>query len=219
MIDWQLVRRGITDARVLAAFAKVPREAFVAPELRHVAYEDRPLPIGEGQTISQPFVVALTLEALALQGDERVLEIGTGSGYAAALLSSLAAEVFTVERIERLARRAAAKLEALGILNVHVVNADGSLGLPEYAPYEAIAVAAAAPEVPRVLREQLSYGGRLVMPVGGVRGQELVRVVREDRNGFREERLARVAFVPLIGDAAWHPENMWTARGMNRKGT
>lgn len=218
MIEEQLVRRGIVDERVLAAFEAVPRELFVSAELANDAYADRPLPIGDEQTISQPFVVALTLAALGLRGVERVLEIGTGSGYAAALAGQLANEVFTVERIERLARTAALRLARLGLHNVHVLCADGSLGLADHAPYDAIAVAAAAPEVPRALRDQLAYGGRLVVPVGGPGTQELIRVTREGRGTWREERLAGVAFVPLIGEEGWHVDDMRAARRVNRRG-
>jgi protein-L-isoaspartate(D-aspartate) O-methyltransferase len=203
MVERQLVRRGISDVRVLAAFRDVPREAFVSENLEEVAYEDSPLPIGEGQTISQPFVVALTLEALELRGVERVLEIGTGSGYSAALLGRLAREVYTVERIPSLARAAAERLAAFGAERVRVVCADGSLGLPEHAPYDAIAVAAAGPRVPERLLEQLATGGRLVMPVGGEEGQRLVRVTRYGEHELIEEKLLDVSFVPLIGAAAW----------------
>jgi protein-L-isoaspartate(D-aspartate) O-methyltransferase len=217
MIADQLVRRGIVDERVLAAFAKVPRDLFVSEKLSELAYEDFPLPIGDEQTISQPFVVALTCAALRLEGTERVLEIGTGSGYSTAILAELAREVFSVERIERLAQAAAFRLARLGVANAHVTCADGSLGLREHAPYDAIAVAAAAPDVPRALREQLAQRGRLVMPVGGATGQRLVRVTRESAASWREEDLGAVAFVPLIGEDAWRPEEMHAARRVNRQ--
>jgi protein-L-isoaspartate(D-aspartate) O-methyltransferase len=203
MIEEQLVRRGIADARVLEAFRAVPREAFVPERLGEVAYQDSPLPIGGGQTISQPFVVALTLEALALTGTERVLEIGTGSGYAAALLGRLAAEVHTVERLAALADEARQRLAERGCKNVHVTLGDGSLGLPEHAPYDAIAVAAAGPSVPAALRDQLAVGGRLVMPVVRNGGQALVRITRQGPATWKEERLLDVTFVPLIGAQAW----------------
>jgi protein-L-isoaspartate(D-aspartate) O-methyltransferase len=203
MIESQLVRRGIGDARVLDAFRALPREAFVPERMGELAYEDSPLPIGSGQTISQPYVVALTLEALRLRGDERVLEIGTGSGYAAALLGLLAREVFTIERIEELAKTARERLENTGITNVTVVHADGSLGLPREAPFDAIAVAASGPRVPRALRMQLAIGGRLVMPVGEDGGQHLVRITRLSDDEWKEERLLAVSFVPLIGAEAW----------------
>ncbi|HEY8077423.1 MAG TPA: protein-L-isoaspartate(D-aspartate) O-methyltransferase, partial [Labilithrix sp.] len=203
MIEEQLVRRGITDARVLDAFRALPRETFVTDALTELAYQDSPLPIGEGQTISQPYVVALTFQALGLRGDEKVLEIGTGSGYAAALLGLLASEVWTVERIASLAETARARLASVGLANVHVAHADGSLGLPAHAPYDAIAVAASGPRVPQALRDQLAIGGRLVMPVGVEDGQHLVRVTRLGEDEWSEERLIDVTFVPLIGAAAW----------------
>jgi protein-L-isoaspartate(D-aspartate) O-methyltransferase len=203
MIDSQLVRRGISDARVLDAFRALPRETFVPERMGELAYEDSPLPIGEGQTISQPFIVALTLEAMQLRGDERVLEIGTGSGYAAALLGLLAKEVYTVERIADLAETARQHLRAAGSSNVTVIEGDGSLGLPDHAPYDAIAVAAAGPRVPDALRMQLAVGGRLVIPVGDEGEQHLVRVTRVSDVEWREERLLAVSFVPLIGAEAW----------------
>ena len=206
MIETQLVRRDITDARVLDAFRALPREAFVPDRMGELAYEDSPLPIGEGQTISQPYIVALTLQALQLRGDERVLEIGTGSGYAAALLGLLAKEVFTIERIASLAETARKHLAAAGIENVAVIEGDGSLGLPRHAPFDAIAVAAAGPRVPETLREQLAIGGRLVIPVGDDDGQHLVRVTRVAEDRWTEERLLRVTFVPLIGAEAWGEE-------------
>ena len=166
MIRTQIAGRGVRDPRVLAALVAVPRERFVADELAEFAYEDAPLPIEEGQTISQPYIVALMVAALELRGDERVLEIGTGSGYAAAVLAHLAREVYTVERHEALAEIARRRLAELGCANVHVRHGDGTLGWPEHAPYDAIVVAAGGPDVPATLREQLAIGGRLVMPVG-----------------------------------------------------
>lgn len=203
MIREQLSARGITDRRVLAAFRAVPREEFVPVELRELAYEDSPLPIGADQTISQPYIVALTTEALALTGKERVLDVGTGSGYAAAIISRLAKEVFTVERIPELARRAAATLARIGYRNVEVICADGSLGLPEHAPYDAIAVGASAPTVPQALLDQLAPGGRLVIPVGPDHTQTLVRVTRMGDDMYRREAITEVRFVPLVGDQAW----------------
>jgi protein-L-isoaspartate(D-aspartate) O-methyltransferase len=207
MVERQLRGRGIGDALVLDAMAEVPREAFLSPNLREFAYEDTPLPIAEGQTISQPYIVAMMIEALALTGGERVLEIGAGSGYAAAVLGRIAGEVYTIERHGTLAARAAQHLEELGYDNVRVIHADGSGGWPEGAPYHAIVVAAGGPAVPPTLREQLAVGGRLVMPIGPTpRLQELVRVTRLDVDDYRQEDLADVRFVPLIGREAWPAE-------------
>ncbi len=207
MVDLQLARRGISDPRVLKAFRAVPREAFLPPELAEFAYRDTPLPIAGGQTISQPYIVAVTAEALGLRGTERVLEIGTGSGYAAAILSCLAKEVFTVERLEPLAEEARERLAGLGYRNVHVLCGDGTLGWLENAPYDAIAVAAGGPEVPKALLSQLSPSGRLVIPIGpDESSQSLVRVVREADGGFRREPIMSVRFVPLIGEQGWPEE-------------
>ena len=203
MIASQLRGRGIRSLAVLDAFAAIPREAFVDPELQHHAYADRPLPIGYGQTISQPYVVALTAELLALHGTDRVLEIGTGSGYAAAILGRLARRVDTIERIPELAERARETLASLGIRNVFVHCADGSLGWIDNAPYDGIAVAAYAPAPPPSLRAQLAVGGRLVMPVGPDRRQRLVKIVREIDDVFDERKLTPVAFVPLVGAEGW----------------
>jgi protein-L-isoaspartate(D-aspartate) O-methyltransferase len=206
MVSTQLVGRGIDDERVLAAMACVPRHLFVPEELCAQAYEDRALPIEEGQTISQPFIVALMAQALALAGDERVLEIGAGSGYAAAVLSLLAAEVYTIERWPALAATAERRLHDLGYRNVHVFVGDGTAGLPEYAPFNAIVVAAASPWAPRPLREQLADGGRLIIPVGGRDEQLLLRLTRHG-DEVRTERLSGVRFVPLIGAHAWEPRD------------
>ena len=202
----QLAGRGISDIRVLDAFRSVPREAFLPAELAEFAYHDTPLPIGEGQTISQPYIVALTIDALRLRGDERVLEIGTGCGYAAAVLSRLVAEVFTVERRESLAIGARERLARLGFHNVKVHHGDGTLGWPEHAPYAAIAVAAGGPEVPKALLSQLAPGGRLVIPVGPEDKQVLTRVTREGPTKYREESLTDVRFVLLIGEQGWREE-------------
>jgi protein-L-isoaspartate(D-aspartate) O-methyltransferase len=200
MVEEQLVRRDITDPRLLQAFLAVPREEFVPAELAELAYDDTPLPIGEGQTISQPYIVALTIQALGLTGEERVLEVGTGSSYAAAILSHLVQEVYTIERVAALAETARQRLERLGYGNVHVIHADGSLGWQDRAPYAAIAVAATGPQAPRALLEQLTRGGRLVMPIGlEAEPQMLVRITREDDTQYVEESLADVRFVPLIG--------------------
>jgi len=203
MVNDQLRRRDIVDPHVLAAFASVERERFVPGELAASAYDDAPLPIGAGQTISQPYVVAMTAQALQLRGHERVLEIGTGSGYAAAILSQLAREVETIERIEALAVAAAARLAELGFHNVHVHHGDGTLGWPAAAPYEAIAVAAGAPRPPRSLLDQLAIGGRLVVPHGDAEHQRLVRITRHERELLVEEDLGEVRFVPLVGAEGW----------------
>lgn len=199
----RLRRRGVGDARVLEAMAQVPRHLFVPEAFAAEAYEDRPLPIGEGQTISQPTMVAVMLGALRLEGAERVLEVGTGSGWEAALLSRLAAKVWTVELLAPLAERARAALRRLGCDNVEVVVGDGSLGWPAAAPYDAIVVAAGAPELPPPLLSQLADGGRLVAPVGrGLLGQSLVRVTRRgDASDY--ENLGACAFVPLRGTHGW----------------
>ncbi|HET6520917.1 MAG TPA: protein-L-isoaspartate(D-aspartate) O-methyltransferase [Geminicoccaceae bacterium] len=207
MVERQLGGRGITDAAVLEAMRAVPREAFVPEELAEFAYEDGPLSIGEGQTISQPYGVALMIEAADPGPNDRVLDVGTGSGYAAAVLSRIVAEVDTIERHASLAEAARARFERLGHGNVHVRVGDGSLGWPERAPYEAILVAAGGPEVPEALLRQLRVGGRLVMPVGErARTQKLLRVRRTDEEHFERDDLGAVAFVPLIGEQGWREE-------------
>jgi protein-L-isoaspartate(D-aspartate) O-methyltransferase len=208
MVHDQLEARGIQDCRVLKAMGSVPREAFVPENLKSNAYDDGPLPIGAAQTISQPFIVALMIEALEMRGGEHVLEIGTGSGYAAAVLGQIAANVDTVERIPELAHAAARRLKELHCENVQVHVGDGTLGWPEHAPYDAIVVAAGGPEVPDSLRQQLKVGGRLVMPVGGSRQtQELVRVRRVRTDEFQLQDLGGVRFVPLIGQEGWDSPN------------
>jgi len=203
MVSDQLRRRDIIDPHVLAAFGSVERERFVPRELGANAYDDAPLPIGSGQTISQPYVVAMMVQSLQLRGHERVLEIGTGSGYAAAILGSLVREVETIERIDELANAAAERLALLGFTNVHVHCADGTLGWPVGAPYEAIAVAAGAPRPPQSLLDQLTLGGRLVVPHGAPEHQRLVRITRREPNRFDEEDLGEVRFVPLLGAQGW----------------
>lgn len=203
MVEWQLAARGISDPRVLNAFLQVPREAFLPGNLRESAYDDNALPIGDGQTISQPYIVALTIEALHIGPNDRVLEIGTGSGYAAALLSQIAKQVYSVERIEALATLASERLKALGLNNVTVLCGDGTLGWPEYAPFNGIAVAAGGPEAPQALQEQLAPNGRLVIPIGSQHEQLLTRITREAPDRFRSENLAGVHFVPLIGAQGW----------------
>lgn len=203
MVDRQIARRGVRDERVLAAMRTVPRDRFVPEHRRDEAYRDRPLPIGSGQTISQPYIVAVMIEALAAGPDDRVLEVGAGSGYAAAVLGRVAGEVWAMERHDALARTARARLEALGYGNVHVVTGDGTLGLPEHAPYDAILVSAGGPDVPRPLLDQLATGGRLVIPVDdGHGGQELVRLVRTS-DGMERSSLGKVQFVPLVGAEGW----------------
>jgi protein-L-isoaspartate(D-aspartate) O-methyltransferase len=198
MVEEQLRARGIADERVLAAMGRIPRELFVPEPVRDRAYDDVALPIGGDQTISQPYMVARICEALAVRDDDRVLDVGTGSGYQAAVLAQLAAEVHTIERLAGLADRARAALGRLGFANVHVHVGDGSLGLPEHAPFGAIAVAAAAPEVPSSLYAQLRPGGRLVVPIGGRSGQELQLVVRSPE-GPAVLRSVPCRFVPLVG--------------------
>jgi len=197
-----LLRERGLGPRVITAMADVRREEFVPGELRGRAYDDSPLPIGEGQTISQPLIVALMIEALELMPDDRVLEVGTGSGYEAAVLAKLVADVVSVERVPALCERAAPVLSTLGYANVHVQVAGESLGWPKDAPYDAIVVAAGAPHVPRVLIDQLRDGGRLVVPVGDLRSQELVRA-KKTEHGVELTRLGPCAFVPLIGAEAW----------------
>jgi len=192
----------VKDTRVVEAIARVPREKFVPEEVRHSAYENVPLPIGYGQTISQPLIVAMMTEALLLNGSDKVLEIGTGSGYQTALLSLLAAHVVTVERIPPLAERAARVLSEQGYANVEVHVCGDILGRPEQAPYDAIIVTAAAPEVPRELLDQLGSGGRLVIPVGSRELQELVRIVKTAEGALRHN-LGPCRFVPLLGRSAW----------------
>ncbi len=207
MVEKSIFARGVRSKLVLDAMRSVPRESFLPTKLREFAYEDAPLPIEEGQTISQPYIVAFMTEALMLRGGEKVLEIGAGSGYAAAVLSEIAADVYTVERHGPLAEKAAATLADLGYDNVHVLHGDGTRGWPAHAPFDAIVVAAGGPTVPESLKEQLKIGGRLVIPVGAdLRTQELVRVTRISQNEYRREDLADVRFVPLLGEEGWAPE-------------
>ena len=204
MVERDLAGRGITDHLVLEAMADVPREAFVPPDLREFAYEDSPLPIEAEQTISQPYIVARMIQALELEGGERVLDIGTGSGYAAAVLSRIADEVYTIERHEELYELASSRFDELGYDNIQARHGDGTLGWPDAAPFDAIQAAAGGPEVPRVLLEQLRDGGRIIIPVGEtLHLQHLVRVVRHGKGDFETERLEPVRFVPLIGAGGW----------------
>jgi len=202
MVDLQIVRRGIKDPRVVAVMKKVPRHLFISESLRSQAYEDHPLPIEEKQTISQPYIVALMTEALQLKGHEKVLEIGTGSGYQTAILAELADKVFTIERIPSLAEKARKKLEELGYKNIVYRIGDGTLGWPEEAPFDGILVSAAAPSIPQPLIDQLAMGGRLIIPVGDRLSQELVLVERVPE-GIRKSFLGGVRFVDLIGKWGW----------------
>jgi protein-L-isoaspartate(D-aspartate) O-methyltransferase len=202
MVETQLRRRGIIDENVLAAMNTVPRHEFVPADFRNRSYDDSPLPIGEGQTISQPYIVAAMTAALYLTGSERVLEIGTGCGYQAAVLSILAKQVYTVECRSALATAAAQRLSRLGYSNVHVHCGDGTLGMPDFAPFDAILVAAAAPSVPPPLLAQLGEGGRLILPIGDAENQELQ--IMERRGGaFRTRTLEGCRFVPLVGCHGW----------------
>jgi protein-L-isoaspartate(D-aspartate) O-methyltransferase len=204
MVEKQIRARGVSDERVLEAMRRVPRHLFVPEDWSGAAYDDRPLPIGQGQTISQPYMVAVMTEAMGLRGDERVLEVGTGSGYQSAILAEIAGPVVTVERKPELKKKAARLLKELGYVNVEVVEGDGSGGYPPGAPYDAVMVTAGAPEIPEVLVEQLGPGGRLVIPVGNSFHQTLTRVTRaESGTGDRIEKLEGCVFVPLIGEYGW----------------
>lgn len=205
MVDEQLIKRGIKEERVLAAMRRVPRHLFVEEALQQRAYGDYALPIGEKQTISQPYMVALMTEALSLSGSEKVLELGTGSGYQTAVLAELSARVFSIERIKGLAHKARKVLESLKYMNVVIRLTDGTYGWKDEAPFDVILVTAGAPEIPSLLIEQLKIGGRLVIPVGGRMSQVLKRVVREEQ-GTVEEELGACVFVPLLGAYAWKKE-------------
>lgn len=207
MVEEQLLARDIRDERVLGALRKIPRHLFVAPEHLHLAYSDGPLPIGEDQTISQPYIVALMTQLLKLQEEDTCLEVGTGSGYQAAILAHLAKQVHTVERHKELAERAANLLAKLGIDNVSVHVGDGSRGLHAFAPYDGIVVTAAAPMVPPPLLDQLRDGGRLVLPVGQ-RGNQILERWQRKGQEFTYDEIAPVAFVPLMGEFGWQ-EGKW----------
>jgi protein-L-isoaspartate(D-aspartate) O-methyltransferase len=219
MVLEQLAARGVHDKRVLDAMSHVAREAFVPEHLRDMAYADRPLPIGEGQTISQPYIIGAMTEALGLEGDENVLEIGTGSGYAAAVLAHIARAVHTIERIPTLARRARDTLRRLGYDRVEVLEGDGSCGWAPAAPYDAIVATAEAPCIPPSLRAQLRPGGRLVIPVEDKScGQLLVRMVRGEDGKDRVEGIQPVRFVPLIGAEGWPDEDTWLGKSLGALG-
>ncbi len=207
MIEHQLIARGLRDQTVLNAVGAVQREEFIPSDLVEFAYSDSPLPIAASQTVSRPYVVALMTAALELKPDERVLEVGTGSGYAAAVLSEIAKEVYTIERHKILANTARKRLERLDYKNILVFYGDGTLGWPEYAPFDAIVVTAGGPNVPETLKRQMAIGGRLVIPVGAfLHVQQLLRIRRISEDEYKEEDLGSVRFVPLIGAAGWEDE-------------
>jgi protein-L-isoaspartate(D-aspartate) O-methyltransferase len=207
MVRRQIRSRGIVDPRVLATMERVPRHLFLPPYLWNEAYRDFPLPIGEGQTISQPFIVALMTEALELSGDEKVLEIGTGVGYQTAILAELAKSVFTIERIATLAEAAAENLQALGYKNVYGTVGDGTLGLPEEAPFDRIIATGALPSLSEALQEQVVDGGVIVLPIGEMWEQQLVKL-RRTGSTFTRERLCACCFVPLLGRFGWDSAGM-----------
>lgn len=202
MVEEQILRRGIHNPRVLEAFYAVPRHLFIPEAERNWAYVDGPLPLGFGQTISQPYIVSVMTDVLRLRGDEKVLEIGTGSGYQAAILSRLAFQVFTIERIGELAQRARESLHRIGVNNVMVIHGNGTLGLPKEAPFDAIVVTAAAPDIPDQLMEQLADSGRLVLPIGDRDIQTLIKITKSGGTTHRES-LGMCVFVPLIGREGW----------------
>lgn len=202
MVATQIASRGIKNKRILETMAKVPRHRFVLPEYLDSAYEDHPLPIGEGQTISQPYMVALMTECLGLKGDEKVLEVGTGSGYQAAILAELSKEVYTIERFESLAERAKKVLRDLRYENVKMIVGDGSRGLEEEAPFDGIMVTAGAPILPKSLVDQLAEGGRMVIPVGGSFSQALL-LVEKEKGKVKTTSVCGCVFVPLIGEYGW----------------
>ncbi len=202
MVETQLRKRGIKDPLVLDAMGRVPRHEFVPPEYGEKAYLDGPLPIGTGQTISQPYMVAVMTESLRLQGGDKVLEIGTGSGYQTAILAEIAGEVYSVERHKDLALKAEKILNDLGYANTHIKVGDGTLGWKEKAPFDGIIVTAGAPFVSQALKDQLTDGGRLVIPVGSRWSQELLRITKEGDSFFQEDLLGCV-FVPLVGEEGW----------------
>jgi len=205
MVNYQIARRGIVDERILDAMRTIPRHLFVPEEFQRDAYDDRPLPIGYEQTISQPYIVAFMTNVLDLHGNECVLEVGTGSGYQAAVISLLVKKVYTVERIPALAEQAQKTLQELGIKNVEVHQGDGSLGWLDHAPYQAILVTAAAPEAPKALLDQLDVGGRMVIPVGG-RTQQVLEIWRRNQEGLQSQTTFPVMFVPLKGKQGWKEE-------------
>lgn len=206
MVTWQIQRRGVTDPRLLEAFRRIPRHLFVSPDYQSSAYADHPLPIGSGQTISQPYIVAYMTNLLQLDGSQRVLEIGSGSGYQAAILACLAAEVHSVELSPELAEIASHNLERLGLNNAHIHCADGSNGWPEAAPYDGILVTAAAPKPPRALLDQLAKEGKLILPIGG-RGEQSLQRWQRKPDGWAVDEIMSVVFVPLRGPSGWSEED------------
>jgi protein-L-isoaspartate(D-aspartate) O-methyltransferase len=208
MVDSQLITRGILDPRVLAAMGKVPRHRFIPPSLWDQAYNDYPLPIGEDQTISQPYIVALMTEMLELKGTEKVLEIGTGSGYQAAILAELAAQVYSIDRMASLSAQAQKVLDSMGYKNIHLKVGDGTLGWPEECPFDGILVTAGSPQVPRPLTEQLALNGRLVIPVGD-RFSQTLTLVRKTKEGLKYEYHGGCRFVRLIGQHGWQEGGLW----------
>ena len=207
MVESQIMARGINDGRLIDAFLKVPRHIFVEEAMAVQAYSDTSLPIGEKQTISQPYMVALMTQLLHLNGSEKVLEIGTGSGYQTAILASLSARVYTIERIRSLALKARRALDSLGFLNINIRTDDGSCGWQDEAPFDAIVVTAAAPDVPQCLMDQLQKGGRLVIPVGDKFEQTLVKFTRGADGSVTREDLVNCRFVKLVGQFGWNPDN------------
>jgi protein-L-isoaspartate(D-aspartate) O-methyltransferase len=202
MVEKQIKMRGITDEKVLKAMKEVQRHKFVGESLLNVAYQDSPLPIGYGQTISQPYIVAVMTELLDIKDDHKVLEIGTGSGYQAAILSKLAMSVITVERIPELFQQAKERLQNLGYNNIIVINGDGTIGYKKYAPYDRIVVTAAAPEVPKSLIEQLALHGKMVIPIGN-RSTQWLEIIKKEKDTIQREKREGVRFVPLLGKEAW----------------
>lgn len=206
MVEYQIANRGVTDERVLEAMRQVPRHRFVPTDYQDKAYDDHPLPIGSGQTISQPYIVAFMTEQLALQGDETVLEVGTGSGYQAAVLARLVRQVHTIERVVELAEKAERIFKELRLANIKVHVGDGSLGWPPDSPYQAILVTAAAPACPPALLEQLDLGGRMIIPVGE-RFHQTLELWQRDESGLHSRDVLPVMFVPLKGEQGWHPDD------------
>ena len=205
MVDTQLIPRGIKDERVLSAMRKVPRHIFVDDYMQHNAYADMALPIGDEQTISQPYMVAIMTELLELKGNEKILEIGTGSGYQAAILGELSREVFTIERKALLAKKAEERFQALGYINIYAITGDGTLGLPEKSPFDRILITAGSPKIPEPLIEQLADGGIIIAPVG-IRFSQQLLIVRKSKEGISEQTHVPCVFVPLIGKHGW-PED------------